>query len=105
MKKLVPEGDNVLVIDSDESTVLDGIELPSNAREKEMLFGTVVAVGPGARAALTAGGRVAEGTVVCYGPYAGINIILNGVQFRLMRAGQVAGHIEESNESVRENVA
>jgi co-chaperonin GroES (HSP10) len=100
MKKLFPTGDHVLVLDSTESTVLDGIQLPENQRQKDMVFGTVV--GRGKKVEDPA---IQERATVCYGPYAGIFVIVEGVQFRLMHEGQVMGYIEEANESESENVA
>lgn len=85
-----PAGDFVSVIDRTGSTVVDGIELPENTREKEMIFGTVVFVGPDA-AHLTK-----PEDIVAYGPYAGKNVIVNGMQFRMLRQGQIEFYLRSS---------
>lgn len=86
---LEPAGDHVLVVDMPQSTVIDGIEMPDNERQKEMMFGTVVYVGPLA--------EVPEPEDrVLYGPYAGKTVVMQGVEFRLLREGQIEGYIRQS---------
>ncbi len=84
-----PATDQVLVVDSPRETTLDGIELPGNVRQQEMCFGTVVFVGPQAAATKP------EDTV-CYGPYAGKNVVIDGIEFRLLREGQIEAYVRKS---------
>ena len=82
--------DHLVVADSDSTTVLEGIELPDNIRQKEMCFGYVVAVGPDCLA-------LKEQDRICYGPYAGKHVIIGGIEFRLLREGQIEGKIVDTN--------
>jgi co-chaperonin GroES (HSP10) len=84
---LEPAGDQVLVIDQIEGVAIGGIELPDNVREKDMVFGVVIAVGPDAQE------RTKEKDIVAYGPYAGKPVVLHGVQYRLMKNGAIEGYI------------
>ena len=84
-----PAGDHILVADISRETTIDGIVLPDNMREQEMIFGLVIFVGP----AVSAATRVQD--KVLYGPYAGKNIVVDGVQFRLVREGQIEGYIRQ----------
>jgi co-chaperonin GroES (HSP10) len=88
---LEPAGDNILVVDNlHTSTVIDGIEMPDNERQKDMLFGTVVFVGPDAK-------YTKPENVVCYGPYAGKLVAFEGVEFRALREGQIEFYLRKSN--------
>jgi len=84
--RLEPMGDHLLVADTDQATTIDGITLPDNTRQKEMLYGYVVAIGPDCT-------KVNVKDTVCYGPYAGKSVALSGVEFRLMREGQIEGRV------------
>ena len=84
-----PATDHVIVAELPRSTVIDGIEMPDNEKQQEMVFGSVVFVGPDAR-------RTQPTDHVCYGPYAGKHIIIDGNQFRLLREGQIEAYIRKS---------
>jgi co-chaperonin GroES (HSP10) len=87
---IVPANDRVIVVDHPRTTVLDGIEMPDNERQQEMAFGTVIFTGP----------KVSEYTKpedqVCYGPYAGKIVVMNGVAFRLLNEGQIEAYIRKT---------
>lgn len=87
---LQPRGDFLLAIDVPRTTTLDGIELPDNMRQQEMCFGYVVLVGPRCE-------DLKPQDQIAYGPYAGKTVVLEGVQFRLLRDGQVEGKLEQTN--------
>lgn len=89
---LEPAGDHVLVIDQIEGVAIGGIELPDNVREKDMVYGVVVAVGPLAQALTKAK------DIIAYGPYAGKPAVLNGIQYRLMRNGVIEAYIRTVSE-------
>jgi len=84
-----PANDHLLVVDSPRETTLDGITLPDNVRQQEMVFGTVVFVGPLANA-------TKPEDIACYGPYAGKTVVLDGVEFRLIREGQIEAYVRRS---------
>jgi len=79
---LEPASDHVLVVDKDRTQTIDGITLPDNVRQQEMVFGVVVSVGPECKYA-----KPEE--IVCYGPYAGKNVALDGIEFRILKEGQI----------------
>lgn len=89
MKVIVPANDRVLVADSPRTTTIDGIELPENVKQQEMVYGTVISVGP----------LMVQDTkpkdLVCYGPFAGKTIVIEGIELRLLREGQIEGYILE----------
>jgi co-chaperonin GroES (HSP10) len=87
---LEPAGDHLLVADSPRETTLDGITLPDNVRQQEMVFGTVVFVGPQAVA-------TKPEDRICYGPYAGKTVAIDGMEFRLLREGQIEGYIRKTD--------
>lgn len=87
-----PANDYVLVKDLQASTTIDGISLPDNVRQQEMVFGTVAFSGPLAT-------KTFAGDVVCYGPYAGKPIVIDGTEFRLLREGQVEAYVRQREES------
>lgn len=89
-KTLEPAADLVLVKDSPRETMLDGIALPDNIRQQEMVFGVVVFIGPDAV-------RTEPEDLICYGPYAGKTVVIEGVEFRLLREGQIEGYLRESD--------
>lgn len=84
---LEPASDRVLVVDDPSETIIDGIEIPGIAKEKQMLTGTVIVVGPEAKAFTHPEDKV------LYGPYAGKNVVLSGVELRLLRQGQIEGYL------------
>jgi co-chaperonin GroES (HSP10) len=89
---LEPATDHVLVVDSTfEPTTINGIDMPDNEKQKEMITGTVVFVGP-AVSPLTK-----PEAIVLYGPYAGKTVVFNGTAFRLLREGQIELYIRKSN--------
>jgi co-chaperonin GroES (HSP10) len=86
-KKMVePAGDHVIVIDVPRETTIDGISLPENEKQQEMLFGRVVFAGFLAL-------NTAPEDLVMYGPYAGKFAIIDGVQFRIMKEGQIEAYL------------
>lgn len=79
-------GDYVLVMDSPRDVTLDGITLPDNVRQQDMVFGLVIAVGE----------KMAKAKPedrVCYGPYAGKTVALDGIEFRILREGQIEAFV------------
>jgi len=84
-----PAGDYVFVIDGTGETMLDGITLPDNVRQKEMLFGVVVWVGP--EALLTK-----PEDLIMYGPYAGKTVIVHGTEYRVLRQGQIEAYMRRT---------
>lgn len=86
--ELQPAGDHLLVVDMPRSAVIDGIELPANMRQQEMVFGTVVFVGPEAL-------NTKPEDRVCYGPYAGKTVVMEGVEFRIIRQGQIEAYVRK----------
>ena len=87
-KYLEPAGDHLLVLDSKHETEIEGFTLPDNVRQQEMVFGTVISVGPEALAAQ-------KNDIVCYGPYAGKNVVIEGTELRLLRVGQIEGYVRD----------
>lgn len=88
---LEPATDHVLVVDTLTDTVIDGVSLPDNIRQQEMISGLVVSIGP----------EVSKWTkpenIVRYGPYAGKHIVFEGTEFRLLREGQIELYVRKSN--------
>lgn len=87
--ELVPLGDHVLVIDKPQETTIDGIELPGNTKQQDMVFGMVVAVGTNATA------NVNQRDIIVYGPYAGKTIVIGGTEFRILKCGAIEGKLRE----------
>jgi co-chaperonin GroES (HSP10) len=85
-----PATDHVLVAELPHETIIDGITMPDNEKQQEMIYGTVVFVGPEARE------TTHTGDLIAYGPYAGKHIVVSGMQFRLIRNGQIEGYIRKS---------
>ena len=92
-KILEPAGEHVLVVDLPRETTIDGVVMPDNVKQQEMVYGAVTAVGPDAR-------HTKKGDFICYGPYAGKTIVVVGSEFRLLIEGQIEGYIRD-DESVR----
>jgi co-chaperonin GroES (HSP10) len=86
---LEPAGEFVLVLDVPVGTTIDGIELPDNVRAQEMIYGRVVFTGP----AVSPYTHIED--IVCYGPYAGKTIVFEGVQFRILKEGQIELYVRK----------
>lgn len=86
---LEPANDFVLVVDLPHTAMIDGIALPDNERQKEMLFGVVASTGP--LVSIFTHPR----DKVMFGPYAGKMTVIDGTEFRLLREGQIEGYIRE----------
>jgi co-chaperonin GroES (HSP10) len=82
-----PAGDHILVADIDRETTIDGIVLPENQREQEMVFGLVIEKG------LAVSPLVHVQDCIAYGPYAGKNVVIDGVQFRIIREGHIEFYV------------
>ena len=85
---LEPAGDHVIVADQPRTVTIDGIELPDNVRQQDMVFGLVIFIGP----EIT---RTKVQDTICYGPYAGKMVALDGVQFRIMREEQIEAYVRK----------
>ena len=85
---LEPASDHVIVADMPRETQIDGISMPDNVRQQEMIFGVVVFVGPEAK-------NTKVEDQVCYGPYAGKGIVMDGLEFRLLRQGQIEAYLRK----------
>lgn len=85
-----PATDHVIVAEVVQETIIDGITVPDNARQKEMLSGTVIFAGPDAH-------RTNPHDIVLYGPYAGKNIVVDGMEFRLLREGQIEAYVRKTS--------
>lgn len=88
-RKLEPAGDMLLTVDTPQDNVMDGIALPDNMKQQEMVFGTVVFIGP----VVAENNKTKLADFVAYGPYAGKKILLDGVEFRLLREGQIEAYV------------
>lgn len=86
---LEPADDHLIVVDSPRETTIDGISLPDNVKQQEMVFGTVIFAGPEAT-------KTHPEDRVCYGPYAGKTVVLDGIEFRIIRQGQIEAYIRKS---------
>lgn len=83
-----PASDFVLVIDNKQDTTISGITLPDNVKQQEMIYGLVIEPGPLATLTKSA-------DRVMYGPYAGKTIVLEGVEFRLLKQGQIEAYLRQ----------
>lgn len=92
-KEIVPANDLVLILDIDGGTKLGDIDMPDNVRQKDMLSGRVIAVG------LKVSDETKKDDLVLYGPYAGKMTSLEGVQFRLVREGQIEAYVRDNKVS------
>ena len=95
--KLKPLEDRIVVKPQEaEAVTAGGIVLPEAAKEKP-LMGKVVAVGDGKL--LDSGKRsqmsIKKGDVVLYGKYGGIEIEMDGVEYKILREDEVLGIIEK----------
>jgi co-chaperonin GroES (HSP10) len=84
---LEPAGDHVIILDVAHENTIDGIVLPDNEKQQEMQYGRVIFVGP----ACSQYTHVQD--TVAFGPYAGKHILFEGVQFRIMKEGQIETYI------------
>ena len=81
-----PLADRVLIEPAAaETTTASGIIIPDNAQEKPQR-GAVVAVGPGKKDEPT---TVKVGDTVLYGKYSGTDLILDGVDYMIMRESDI----------------
>lgn len=93
---LRPLDDRVVlrVLDAEEKTA-GGIVLPDSAREKPQR-GKITAVGAGRL--LESGKRlkpdVAKGDVVLFGKYTGSDVVIDGVDFKIMRESEILAKVE-----------
>ena len=79
---LKPLSDRVLVKPNHaEEKTAGGLYIPDTAKEKP-LSGKVVAVGPGTKDVTM---EVKEGDTVLYGKYAGQELVVDGVEYLMMR--------------------
>lgn len=77
-----PLSDRVLVLPNPaEEKTAGGLYIPDTAKEKP-LSGKVVAVGPGTKDVTM---EVKEGDTVLYGKYAGQELVVDGVEYLMMR--------------------
>jgi len=86
---LQPASDHILAVDNPRETTIDGISLPDNVRQQEMVFGTVVFIGPDVDS-------TSVRDRICYGPYAGKTVVIDGIEFRLLKEEQIEGYIRET---------
>ncbi len=95
MTKLSPLDDRVVleVLDAEEKTA-GGIVLPDTAKEKPQR-GKVTAVGPGRL--LKNGSRAAvnlrAGDEVLFGKYAGTEVTVNDVEFKILRESEILAKV------------
>jgi len=94
--KLKPLDDRVLIEPLEaEETSAGGIVLPDAAKEKPQR-GTIVAAGPGKL--LDDGSRapmaVGEGDTVVYGRYAGSEVTLDGVDYKILRESEILAKVK-----------
>ncbi|MGF1506609.1 MAG: co-chaperone GroES [Anaerolineae bacterium] len=95
---LRPLGDRIVIEpDQGEERTESGLFIPETAKEKPQR-GTVIAVGAGAR---KEGSNeripldVAPGDVVLFGKYAGTDIKLNAVEYKILKESDVLAIVEE----------
>jgi co-chaperonin GroES (HSP10) len=84
-----PAGDYIIVVDIPHDTSIDGITMPENTKQQEMVYGTVIFVGPLVKS-------TDPEDQVCYGPYAGKLMVIEGTQFRILREGQIEFYLRQS---------
>ncbi len=93
--KLVPLFDRVVVKSVEiEETTVSGIILPGSAKEKPQIF-EVVAVGPGGEIegkATTMTSAVGDRVIIS--KYAGTEIKLDGVEYNIVRQGDILAKID-----------
>jgi len=81
-----PLSDRVLILPNPaEEKTAGGLYIPDTAKEKP-LAGKVVAVGPGTKEVKM---EVKEGDEVLYGKYSGQELTIDGVEYLIMRQGDI----------------
>lgn len=95
--KLKPLDDRVVVKPEEaEEKTAGGIVLPDTAKEKPMM-GKVIAVGEGKL--LDNGKRIApavnKGQIVLYGKYAGSDVEVENVEYKILRESEILGILEK----------
>jgi co-chaperonin GroES (HSP10) len=88
---LEPASNHILVVDASSEITLDGISLPANVRQQDMVGGTVMFVGPDVK-------HTKPNDQVLYGPYAGKTVVFNGSEFRLLLEGHIELYVRKSPE-------
>jgi co-chaperonin GroES (HSP10) len=86
--KVIPAADRVLAVDSRNVTEIDGIEMPDNVRQQEMVFGVVIEAGPLAS-------HYKPGDRILYGPYAGKTVVIDGMTFRMLKAETIEAVLKD----------
>jgi chaperonin GroES len=89
--KVVPLGEHVVIRRMEsESTTAGGIKLPDIARDRPQQ-GRVLSVGDGRRLpdGSHAANQVREGDRVLFGPYAGIEVSVNGEELLIMSEDEI----------------
>lgn len=95
MTSIKPLDDRIVVevLDAEETTA-GGIVLPGSAQEKPQQ-GKVVAVGEGRRT--KTGGRnavgVKKGDTVLYGKYAGTDVTVDDVEYKILRENEILARV------------
>ena len=85
-----PLSDRVLVLpNAAEEKTAGGLFIPDTAKEKP-LAGKVVAVGPGTKDIKM---EVKEGDTVLYGKYSGQELVIDGVEYLIMRQSDILATI------------
>ncbi|MFH1679653.1 MAG: co-chaperone GroES [Candidatus Eisenbacteria bacterium] len=92
--KIRPLGDRVVVERIEKEEKAGSIVIPDSAKEKPV-EGKVIAVGPGAR---NEAGRVIPpdvkpGDRIVFGKYAGMDVTIDGVEYLILREGDILGKI------------
>jgi chaperonin GroES len=92
--KFQPMYDSILVFETPNETAIDGVYLPETSKQ-DIHFGKVIALGEGyvqedgsVRAL-----RLQVGDLVAYGMYAGVPLMLEGVEFLIMKESEVQGKL------------
>jgi co-chaperonin GroES (HSP10) len=80
-----PASDRYLVAVIDQEHMLEGVLLPDSAK-KDMLAGKILAAGPQTV-------EYTKADFVLFGPWAGKEIQLEGVPFRLLREEEIDGKV------------
>jgi chaperonin GroES len=84
--KFKPCDGRLLISVIDQERILEGVLMPDSSKEDAQV-GKVIAVGE------SQGQEFTEGDIVLFGPWAGKNIQLEGIPFRVMREGEIDGKI------------
>ena|SRR5271155_4006149 len=98
--KFIPAGDRYLVTVLDQEKMLDGLHLPDSSKD-DMKAGIVAATAPtifleGTTTRIS-GPRYQVGDQVLFGPWAGKEIQLEGVPFRILREEEIDGKVVDDN--------